>query len=65
MVVSDFMPAGATHYSNDLNHEMLDEWRRSMATEPTRRSGWYELQYKCQLFLEFSIENAEIMENSP
>ena len=25
----------------------------------------YELQYKCQLVLEFSVENAEVMENYP
>ena len=29
------------------------------------RSKYCDLQYKCQLFLEFSIENAEMMENCP
>ena len=28
-------------------------------------SKYCELQHKCQLFWEFSVENAEIMENSP
>ena len=27
MVVADFMPAGSPGYANDLNHEMLPEWR--------------------------------------
>ena len=39
--------------------------RHDVADQQADGSATCELQYKCQLFLEFSIENAEIMENSP
>ena len=34
-------------------------------TDGFLRPEYCELQYKCQLVLDFSIENAEIMENCP
>ena len=45
---------------NKANTGSLD-WREFNAA--VRK--YCELQYKCQLFPEFSIENAEIVENCP
>ena len=49
------------YVNNDTDHSN----RTEVAITATRVTEGSELQYKCQLVLEFSIENAEIMEIAP